>query len=609
MTSPMDNEVRITVTSEDNTDAGFRSAEQKGSNFAAKMKGLLTGTGDAWKKTTSHMLELTKQTETWTMRVSEAQGVVDALRKKIAQTGDVSLFGDLGKAEGQLRGLTKFRDSLKVELDKAGRDSSRNFLHGFTDALGSGMSKGILTPQIVGGVAAAAPLVSSVLAGAVTAGVGAGVVGAGLLASAKDARVQGAAAELKNIISLNMQGIAEKTFVPETLKAISFIKGQFRTIRPELERTFAGGAKLVEPITRTLVEATRNLLPGIGDAVDRAGPLFDMLEQRIPRLTSVASDIISDFSKSAEESADTIGGVLTLAEATLAVTGKSLSFLSDNASLLGLGPLQMLGDAMSDNDKRTGEWANTFGDLRKAIEETKQESMDYAETIKAQTDPTYAMIKAQKDLKKAQDEYNEALRDHGKKSPEAQEALLALSEAAIGAQVAAQGLAGEFQGGLTPSMRATLRAAGLTSQQINDLEKQFRDAKNAGDAYAKTYRARVVTEYIGRPFSDFTGIDGSTNRGYAHGGISSAATGGTRSGIVEVGEHGRELVRLPPGAHVMSNPDTERMMSSNGGGSVQVIVSPTPGAWSAFMSEIIQHLQFTVRTEGQRDAQTFFGGI
>lgn len=606
MTQP--NEVKITVTSDDQTDAGFRSAEQRGNNFASKMKGLLTGTGDAWKKTTDRMRELTSQVETWTTRVSEAQGVVDGLRKKIAETGDTSLFKDLDKATGELSKLTKFRDSLSKELDRAGRDAGRNFLHGFTDLLGSGMSKGILTPQIVGGVAAAAPLVSSVLAGAVTAGVGAAVVGAGIAASAKDPRVAGAATELKNIFSNNLTGIAEKTFVPETLNALSHIKAQFRTIRPELERAFAGGAKLVEPLTRTLTESAKNLLPGIVDAVNRAGPLFDMLEQRVPALASVASDIISDFSKSAEDSADALAGILTLAEATLAVTGKSLSFLSDNAALLGLGPLQALGDAMSDNEGKTSEWANTFGDLKAAIEETKMESISYAETIRAQTDPTYAMIKAQKDLREAQSEYNEALKEHGRHSPEAKDALLVLSQAAIAAQTAAQGLGGTFKGELSPAMRSTLIAAGLTEREIEDLENQFLRAQEAGEAFAKTYRAKIVTEYIGRPFSDFTGIDGSTNRGYAHGGIASAATGGMRSGLVEVGEHGRELLRLPPGAHVMSNPDSERALASGGGRTVQVIVSPMPGAWEAFMSEVITRLQFVVRTEGQRDAQTFFGG-
>lgn len=62
---------------------------------------------------------------------------------------------------------------------------------------------------------------------------------------------------------------------------------------------------------------------------------------------------------------------------------------------------------------------------------------------------------------------------------------------------------------------------------------------------------------------------------YAHGGnvgaTQTAATGGTRNGVVLVGEQGPELVHLPSGSHVMSNPDTRRAMGGGGGGGATVI--------------------------------------
>jgi hypothetical protein len=55
------------------------------------------------------------------------------------------------------------------------------------------------------------------------------------------------------------------------------------------------------------------------------------------------------------------------------------------------------------------------------------------------------------------------------------------------------------------------------------------------------------------------------NGGDAHGGIvGAAATGGVRSNLTWVGEHGPELVRLPPGTTVHSNPDSQRMAASSG---------------------------------------------
>jgi len=51
---------------------------------------------------------------------------------------------------------------------------------------------------------------------------------------------------------------------------------------------------------------------------------------------------------------------------------------------------------------------------------------------------------------------------------------------------------------------------------------------------------------------------------HAMGGITAAATGGPRGGLVTVGEHGKELVRLPGGSHVL--PGTDAYMGGGGGG-------------------------------------------
>lgn len=56
--------------------------------------------------------------------------------------------------------------------------------------------------------------------------------------------------------------------------------------------------------------------------------------------------------------------------------------------------------------------------------------------------------------------------------------------------------------------------------------------------------------------------------GLAAGGVVGAASGGPRSGLVMVGERGRELVRLPAGSRVMNNAQTERAMAGGHGGGV-----------------------------------------
>lgn len=46
--------------------------------------------------------------------------------------------------------------------------------------------------------------------------------------------------------------------------------------------------------------------------------------------------------------------------------------------------------------------------------------------------------------------------------------------------------------------------------------------------------------------------------------VGAAATGGVRSNMTMVGEHGPELVNLPPGSHVRSNPDSNRILDGQG---------------------------------------------
>ncbi len=80
---------------------------------------------------------------------------------------------------------------------------------------------------------------------------------------------------------------------------------------------------------------------------------------------------------------------------------------------------------------------------------------------------------------------------------------------------------------------------------------------------------------------------------FAHGGeVSTAATGGDRSGLVMVGEQGPEMVRLPTGSTVRSNPDTMSALADGGqrGGagptSLEIVVSP--GSDSAVATMIMK---------------------
>lgn len=109
--------------------------------------------------------------------------------------------------------------------------------------------------------------------------------------------------------------------------------------------------------------------------------------------------------------------------------------------------------------------------------------------LRKQADPVFALMKAQDTLKKAQNDVAEATKKHGRESEETRLATRKLAIAALELQGRAGALGGTFNGNLSPAMRATLKAAGLTEQQIKEVERQFKNAKAAGDKFAKNYKA------------------------------------------------------------------------------------------------------------------------
>lgn len=95
------------------------------------------------------------------------------------------------------------------------------------------------------------------------------------------------------------------------------------------------------------------------------------------------------------------------------------------------------------------------------------------------------------------------------------------------------------------------------------IENRIRQV-NTYETYYYTGRGRI-------PQSAHGGIIGSSGGSNGMIPLATAQSGGLRSNQVLVGEEGPEIVDLPPGAMVHSNPDSERMlMQSNRGGDVHI---------------------------------------
>jgi TP901 family phage tail tape measure protein len=116
--------------------------------------------------------------------------------------------------------------------------------------------------------------------------------------------------------------------------------------------------------------------------------------------------------------------------------------------------------------------------------------------MKQETDPVFGLVKAEDDLTAAQKKTTSAIKEHGAKSKEAKAATQELTLAAIALQGAVGNVSGSFDGKMTPALKRTLQAAGVTAPEIKILEGEFKNAKKAADQYSGKYDAKVsVTGY------------------------------------------------------------------------------------------------------------------
>jgi len=149
---------------------------------------------------------------------------------------------------------------------------------------------------------------------------------------------------------------------------------------------------------------------------------------------------------------------------------------------------------------------------------------------------------------------------------------------------------------LTKTQTAQLKA------DISQLEAQIAKARAELDALnGKTAYTYVITSAVsagghgpGHPLTHAAG-----------GVIGGAASGGARNNLTMVGEYGPELVSLPTGSYVHSNPDTQRMLRPGGsGGDTYVFNFPN---YVGSSEDLIRVIRKNVRTKGGGNVQAAFG--
>lgn len=150
--------------------------------------------------------------------------------------------------------------------------------------------------------------------------------------------------------------------------------------------------------------------------------------------------------------------------------------------------------------------------------------------------------------------------------------------------------------GIGPKLKAADKEFQKFRDRVNDALAGIHDRHVSVNVISKVNGTRVSTGYFERVLNAKPG----RATAFAHGGITGAQGGGPRSGLIMVGEHGRELLETAPGSTVHSNPDTERMLAqaagAGGSAGVQSLVIEWVGG--AAGDEFLAWLRKNIRIRG-----------
>lgn len=365
----------------------------------------------------------------------------------------------------------------------------------------------------------------------------------------------------------------------------------------------AAGAVIGTLVARTMrVNAAAEQLR---DTLDESTGAATLLTRENVAL-AMSKEALWGLDKSAKQAADDLGiSTRDLVDATLgkedalARVNKVLDEADARQARLGMGESHnatLVRRAMAEQGEAVEKAKETREALTEAVDENTGAYRRNANELRKQIDPIFAFLDAQDNLTDAQKEYTAAVKKHGRNSAEAEKANRDLTRAQFDLMAAAEALAGNFDGRLTPAQRQTLKAAGATEAQLRDLERQLARTKSRAEAYAKTYRARIITVYetTGQRVAGITGSGGHS--AMAHGGISGAAGGGPRGGLTWVGEEGPELVDLAPGSTVIPAGTSANMLAA-GGGPVQLVLK-IERTGDRLIDALMEALAQQIRVEG-----------
>lgn len=571
----MSDKIEIIVVARDDASKTFKSIEGNAKSSGER-------TGDNFSKGASSNMG------------KEIEKGFTGIRKNLERDG-LKSGENIGKSfSGAIIGSTvKLASSLGKAGVEAGTKLGTSISEGAVSTLEStGPGGAAVGAAIIGVGLAAAPALGALLSGAIIGGAGIGGIIGGLMLVKDDPALAAAGSQISKRIMSQLK-ISASSMIAPAIAGLNTIEGAFNRSTNDLKRFFDNSSQFISPLADAIGYAIESISSGIADLTEGAGPVIDGIANGIMQIADSFKD---GFSKLSEDG-PAAGAAISEAFGTVARILDAVFWTVDKLTdAFGwLAEHGVLGDSIKQDfeDYKAGmnDVTASTDNLRTSTQIASDALKEMADTLRAETDPVFALIKAQQDLNSAQSNYEEAVRKSGKGSKEAQDALLGLGTATT--RVADASIAAaDSSSSLPDSFKAAAKAAGLSADEVSALADQFTRAKNRGDAFDGTYVATVKTVYqtIGQRSAAYGG--GFSFTGHAAGGvIGAAASGGSHGGMTLVGEEGPELVSLPYGSSVSTAGATKRKMAEgdvggSGSGTVKVTLEVKSGSDSMFATTL-----------------------
>lgn len=517
----------------------------------------------------------------------------------------------LGRAFIEIHADTRpFRKDLEKDLKATGKKIGPEIAKAASGSLKEaaktlrflpGTVQGGFIAALVGGIAAGAPVLAAALQSLMATAIGGAGIAAGIaLAISASPKLQEAGKELGRKVLGGLQG-ASGVFVVPIERSIKRLGRTFDQILPDIRQGFESLAPSVEVLTDGFSRFIVNLMPGLLNAFEESQGTIAVFSAELANFGTVLSNFLQDVTSDSEASAEGLRAVFLFLNASIITTGLAIQglangfkFLTDAygtftkigkntplsavfGTVLGGKILEQIEGPLTGVRKISAEVAASATAMGGAWSSASIAGRGLIETVRQLYNLEVLLSDTEVRFQAAIDGVTSSIAENGRTIDintaagranvlavnEGVKAALAMHEQQIATGTSIQDANAAYRAQIE-SLRGTLRAAGLTEAQINELIGAY--DKVPDDVGTKVTApglpgvlsqaqalARTLQSINSQNVRVRMAATGSNVGGYAMGGIV------TRPELATVGEEGAEAI-IP-----LTNPDRANQVLAQAG--------------------------------------------